>query len=107
MHEDGRVYAHYVLMQQHHALPPILLYVVLQFNTVLPVVVHRGQTVIDVAAREYEAILLAVRHYFLKNIILCHSLFPLPYIFICYIPINKSPAPLTKSHLRTRFCLQR
>ena len=73
VHENGGVDAHDVLVQQHHALPPILLDVVLQFHTVLSVVVNGSQSIIDLAAWEYEAILLAVRYYFLKNVFLCHN----------------------------------
>ena len=74
VHEDGRVDAHDVLVEQHHALPPVLLDVVLQFHAVLTVVVHSSQSVIDFAAGEYEAVLLAMRNDFLKNVFLCHFL---------------------------------
>ena len=40
VHEDGRVDAHDVLVEQHHALPPILLDVVLQLHAVLTIVVN-------------------------------------------------------------------
>ena len=40
MHENCRIDAHYVVMQKHHAVPPVFLNVVLQFNTVLAIVVY-------------------------------------------------------------------
>ena len=65
--------AHYVLVQQHHALPPILLYVVLQLYAVLSVVIYCTKSVIDVAAGEYEPILFAMGYDFLENLfLLCH-----------------------------------
>jgi len=75
VHEDGGIDADDVLVQQHHALPPVLFDVVLQFHAVLTVVVHRAQSVVNLAAGEDEAVFLAVRDEFLKNVFLCH--FPL------------------------------
>ena len=40
VHEDGRVDTHDVLVQHRHGLPPVLLNVILQLNTVLTVVIH-------------------------------------------------------------------
>ena len=60
VHEDGRVDAHDVLVKQHHALPPVLLDVVFQFHTILSVVIHGSQSVVDFAAGEHKTILLAV-----------------------------------------------
>ena len=60
VHEDCRVDAHDVLVEQNHALPPVFLDVVFQFHTILSVVVDCCQSVIDVAAREYESVLLAM-----------------------------------------------
>ena len=74
VHEDGGVDAHDVLVQQHHALPPVLLDVVLQFHAVLTVVIHSAQSVVNLAAGEDEAVFLAVRDDFLKNVFLCHFL---------------------------------
>ena len=48
VHEDGGIDAHDVLVQQHHALPPVLLDVVLQFHTVLTIVIHGPESVIDI-----------------------------------------------------------
>ena len=47
VHEDSGIYAHDVLVQEGHRVPPITLDVVLQFHTILAVVVHRRQTVIN------------------------------------------------------------
>jgi len=40
VHKDGRVDTDNVFVQQHHAVPPIFLNVVLQFNAHLTVVIH-------------------------------------------------------------------
>ncbi len=48
VHEDSGVDAHDVLVQQHHALPPVLLDVVLQLYAVLSVVIDGGQSVVDI-----------------------------------------------------------
>ena len=74
VHEDGGVDAHDVLVQQHHALPPVLFDIVFQFHAVLAVVVHCAQPVINLAAREHEAVFLAVRDDFLENVFLCHCI---------------------------------
>ena len=81
VHKNGRVDAHDVLVQQHHAFPPILLNVVFQFNAVLSVVVNGSQSIVNVAAGEHEPIFFAVRNYFLENVFLCHCLF-LIYLFV-------------------------
>ena len=60
MHEDSSINTHDILVQKHHALPPILLDVVLQLNTVLAVVIHCAQTVVNVTAGENKAIFLAM-----------------------------------------------
>ena len=60
VHEDGRVNAHDVLMQQDHTLPPIFLYIVLQFHSILAIVVDSPQAIINVARWENETILLTM-----------------------------------------------
>ena len=60
MHEDGGVDAHDVLVEQHHALPPILFNVILQLHAVLTVVVHGTQTIINLTRREHEPVLLTM-----------------------------------------------
>ena len=40
MHEDGRVNAYDIVVEQGHGVPPISLDVVFQLYTVLPVVVN-------------------------------------------------------------------
>ena len=74
VHEYSGVDAHDVLVQEHHALPPVFLDIVFQFNTVLSVVVYGCQTVVDVAAGKHKTVFLAVRYYFLKNVFLCHCI---------------------------------
>ena len=66
-------------MKEHHALPPVLLDVVLEFNAVLTIVVNCAQTIINLAAREYETVLFAVTNDFLENVFLCHF-----FIYFCY-----------------------
>ena len=73
MHEDSRIYAHDVLVKQYHALPPILLNIVFEFYTILSIVIHCSQSVIDLAAWKHETILFAVRNNFLENVFLCHN----------------------------------
>ena len=76
VHEDGSIDAHDVLVELGHCLPPVALDIVLEFNTVLTVVIDCAQSVIDFTRRENEAILLAVGHQLLENIFLiCHILF--------------------------------
>ena len=72
VHEHTRVDAHDVLMHQHHRLPPVLLDIILQFHTVLAVVIHCAQTIIDFARREDKPVLLTVRNHLLENVFLCH-----------------------------------
>ena len=47
VHEDSRVDAYDVLVQEHHALPPVLFDIVFQFHTHLSVIVYGTQSVID------------------------------------------------------------
>ena len=73
MHEDGGIDTDDVLVEQHHRLPPILLYVVLELYAVLAIVIDRAEAVVDVAGGEYETILLAMRYNLLENVfLLCH-----------------------------------
>ncbi len=73
VHEDGGIDAHDVVVQQHHALPPIALYIVLQFDAHLAVVIDSAQSVVDLAGGKNESILFAMRYDFLENIfLLCH-----------------------------------
>ena len=73
MHEDGGVYAHDILVQTRHGVPPVFLYVVLEFDAHLAVVVNRRQAVVDFAARENEAVLFAMRNQYLEKFVLCHN----------------------------------
>ena len=75
VHEDGRVDAHDVLVQQRHGLPPILFDIVFQLHTELTVVVNGAETVVDFTGREHKTVLFAVRYDFLENVFLCHAVF--------------------------------
>ena len=72
MHEDSTVDAHDVLVKQHHRLPPVLLYIVLQFHTILPIIIDCSQSIVYIAAGEHETIFFTMTYNFLENIFLCH-----------------------------------
>ena len=55
-----------VLVQVHHGLPPILFDVVFQFTTVLPIVIHGTQSVVDFTGWENEAIFLGMGNDFFE-----------------------------------------
>ena len=48
VHEDGGVDADNILVQQYHALPPVLLDIVLQLHAVLTVVIDSTETIVDI-----------------------------------------------------------
>ena len=85
MHEDRGVDAHDILMQLDHRIPPVALDVVFQLHAVLSVVVHRSQTVVDFARREYESVFLAVGDQLFEEFFLCHRIW-----FLNYFPNYKS-----------------
>ena len=72
MHENGGIDAHNVLIEARHGLPPVVLDVVLELDAHLAVIINGGQTVVNLAGREYETILLAMGYQHLKKFILCH-----------------------------------
>ena len=74
MHENGGVDAHDVLMQLDHRIPPVALDIVLQLHAVLPVVIDGGQTVVDLARRKHEPVLLAVGDQLLEKFFLRHRI---------------------------------
>ena len=47
VHEYSRIDTHDILMHEHHVLPPVLLDIVFQFDTVLTVVIYSAQSVIN------------------------------------------------------------
>ena len=49
VHEDSRVETNDVLVHLHHRFPPVLPDVLLQLHSVLSVVIHGGEPVIDIA----------------------------------------------------------
>ena len=71
VHEDSGIDTDDVLMQQGHRIPPITLDIVLQLYAVLTIVIHCAETVIDLAGRKNETVLLAMRDDFLKCFFLC------------------------------------
>ena len=60
MHENGRVEPHDVLVEAGHGFPPVLANVELKLYAILPIVIHRGEPIVEFAAGEYESVLLAV-----------------------------------------------
>ena len=74
VHEDGCIDTHDIAVEQHHRFPPIFLYIVFQFHTVLTVVVNGCESVVDFRAGKDKAIFLTVAYYLLENVILCHNL---------------------------------
>ena len=74
VHEDSRVDADDILVEQRHRFPPIAFDIILEFDAVLAVVVDGGEAVVDFRRGEHEAVFLGVRHYFLKDFVLsCHN----------------------------------
>ena len=72
VHEYRGVYAHDIVVQLGHGVPPISFDVVFQLDAHLPVVVHGTQSVVYLAGRKYESVLFAVRYQFLEQFFLCH-----------------------------------
>ena len=64
----GKIIKVYLLI-----ISPVLLDIVLQFYTVLTVVIHGSESVVDVAGREYETVFFAMGNDFLENVFLCHN----------------------------------
>ena len=60
VHEDGGVKPHNVLMQLYHTFPPVIPDVLFEFCTVLAIIVHGAQAIIDLAAAKDIAIFLCV-----------------------------------------------
>ena len=76
VHKDGSIQSHDILVQLHHTLPPILFDVVLQFHTILTIIIHGAQAIINLTAGEHETVLLAMGNDFLEDIfLLCHNLY--------------------------------
>ena len=73
VHEDSCIETYNVLVQQYHTLPPVLLDIILELNTILTIVVNGSQAIINFTTREHKAIFLAMAYNFLKNIFLCHD----------------------------------
>ena len=60
VHEDTCINTHDILVEHGHSIPPVFLDVVLEFYAVLSVVIHGAKSVVNLAAREDEAVLFAV-----------------------------------------------
>ena len=74
VHEDGGIESHDILVQLDHRVPPVALDVVFQLHAVLSVVIDGGQTVVDLARREHESVLLAMGDQFLEKFFLRHRI---------------------------------
>ncbi len=103
VHEDRSVDADDVAVELDHRIPPVTLDVVLQLDTVLTVIVDGTQSVVDLARREYEAVLLAMGDQLFEKFFLCHRM----YAFIVFserqkYKINGNPGKEAdeKRHLR-------
>ena len=73
VHEDSCIETNNVLVQQYHTLPPVLLDIVFELNTILTIVINGSQAIINFTTWEHEAIFLTMAYNFLKNIFLCHD----------------------------------
>ncbi len=91
VHEYCRVDAHDVLVQEHHALPPVFLDVVFQFDSVLSVVIDSAKSVIDFTAGEHETVFFAVAHDFLENVFLCHFFCMFLLMFLLIVACRAMP----------------
>ena len=72
MHEDGGIYAYYILVQANHCLPPVVLDIVLELHAQLAIVIHGSEAIINLAGREDKPIFLAVGYQNLEKFVLCH-----------------------------------
>ena len=102
VHEDRGVDAHDVFVELDHRIPPVALDVVLQLDAVLTVVVDGAQTVVDLARREDEAVLLAVGHEFLEKFVLSHS--RMSYFVLQIVPIGKDTKSRAQKQAKVRLC---
>ena len=73
VHENAGIDAHNVFVEAGHRLPPVLLYVVLEFHSHLTIIVNGCQSVIYFAGRENKPIFLAMGYQYLEKFILCHN----------------------------------
>ena len=73
MHKNSRIDTHNIFVEQDHRLPPIFLDIILQFHTILTVVIHCSQTIIDVTTWKNKTIFLAMAYYFFEIVFLCHK----------------------------------
>ena len=80
MHEHAGINADHIFVKTGHRLPPIPLDIVLEFHSHLTIVINCSQTVINLAGREYESILLAMRHQDLEKFFLCHKCLSINYL---------------------------
>ena len=80
VHEDGGVDAHDILVEFDHRVPPVTLDIVLELHAVLSIVIYGAKAVVYFARREYESVLLAVSHQFLKQLLLCHGI---SFLYLC------------------------
>ena len=80
MHEHAGINADNIFVKTGHRLPPIPLDIVLEFHSHLAIVINCSQTIINLAGREYESILLTMRHQDLEKFFLCHKCLSINYL---------------------------
>ena len=64
MHEDGCINAYDIFVHLHHGLPPVFLDIILQQTAIRTVIIDGTQSVIDLTAGVYVAILLGMADHF-------------------------------------------
>jgi hypothetical protein len=67
VHEDGRIDSYNVFMVLYHRFPPVFPDIVLQFNTILTVIINSAQSVVNFARRKYKTVFLGMGDDFLKR----------------------------------------
>jgi len=72
MHKDGRIDPDNILVLLHHGFPPIAPDIVFKFNTVLPVVIHGTQTVVNLTRLKHKPVLFGVGCKFFEKIFLVY-----------------------------------
>lgn len=73
MHKNSRIDAEDIGLQLGHGFPPVLTNVVSQLYTILTIIVHGGQSIVNFAGRKNKAILFAVGNDFFEKILVVHG----------------------------------
>ena len=66
VHEHAGIDTHDVLVEPGHGFPPVILDVVLELHTILPIIIDCGKAVVNLARREDESVFLAMCHQHLE-----------------------------------------